>query len=93
MISTNTTHEVHIDPGRKIVVKRFRSWSRSEPVREWTALTLLAEFAPGLAPVPVHADLSGDSPTLTMALRRTVPSQVRRQASIAQRIECLTTNQ
>jgi Ser/Thr protein kinase RdoA (MazF antagonist) len=60
------THEVRIDPGR-VVVKRFRSWSRSEPVREWTALTLLAEFAPGLAPVPVSADLSGDPPTLTMS--------------------------
>jgi aminoglycoside phosphotransferase len=61
------THEVRIDQGSGIVVKRFRSWSRSEPVREWTALTLLAEFAPGLAPVPVSADLSGDPPTITMS--------------------------
>jgi hypothetical protein len=43
------------------------SWSRSEPVREWTALTLLAESAPGLAPIPITADLSGDPPTLTMS--------------------------
>ena len=66
MISKGTTHHVHIDPGSGLVVKRFRSWSRSEPVREWTALTLLAEFAPGLAPAPVSADLSCNSPTLTM---------------------------
>ncbi len=32
-----------------MVVKRFRSWDRREPVREWTALILLAESAPGLA--------------------------------------------
>jgi aminoglycoside phosphotransferase (APT) family kinase protein len=67
VIRKGTTHEVCIDPGGGIVVKRFLSWSRSEPVREWTALTLLAESAPGLAPVPVRADLSGDSPTLTMS--------------------------
>jgi aminoglycoside phosphotransferase (APT) family kinase protein len=67
VIRKGTTHEVCIDPGGGIVVKRFRSWSRSEPVREWTALTLLAESAPGLAPVPVRADLGGDPPTLTMS--------------------------
>jgi aminoglycoside phosphotransferase (APT) family kinase protein len=67
VIRKGTTHEVRIDPGGGIVVKRFRSWSRSEPVREWTALTLLAESAPGLAPVPVRADLGGDPPTLTMS--------------------------
>ena len=67
MIRKSTTHEVCIDPESGIVVKRFRSWSRSEPVREWTALTLLAESAPGLAPSPVHADLGGHPPTLTMS--------------------------
>ncbi len=67
MIRKGTTHEVRIDPCSRIVAKRFRSWSRGEPVREWTALTLLATFAPGLAPVPISADLSGDCPTLTMS--------------------------
>jgi hypothetical protein len=68
VISKVTTHEVSsIDPGSGIVVKRFRSSSRGEPVREWTALTLLAELAPGLAPVPVSADLCGDPPTLAMS--------------------------
>lgn len=67
MIRKGTTHEVRIDQDSGIVVKHFRSWARSEPAREWTALTLLAQFAPGLAPAPVCADLSGDPPTLTMS--------------------------
>ena len=48
-----------MDAGRGVVVKRFRSRARREPVREWTALVLLAEFAPGLAAAPVRADLGG----------------------------------
>jgi Ser/Thr protein kinase RdoA (MazF antagonist) len=67
VIRKGTTHQVWIDPESRIVVKRFRSWSRSEPLREWTALTLLAESAPGLAPAPVRADLGGEPPTLTMS--------------------------
>jgi hypothetical protein len=67
LINKSTTHEVRIDPVSGNVVKRFRSWSRGEPVREWTALALLAELAPGLAPVPVSADLSGDYPTIAMS--------------------------
>jgi hypothetical protein len=50
-----------------VVVKRFRSWERREPVREWTALVLLAEFAPGLAPAPVRADLAADPPVVEMS--------------------------
>ena len=57
-----TTHEVCIDKDRRQVVKRFRSWDRGEPAREWAALTLLAESAPGLAPAPLRADLDGDPP-------------------------------
>ena len=60
-MNKSATHEVRLDPVSGDVVKRFRSWSRGEPVREWTALTLLAELAPRLAPLPVSADLSGDS--------------------------------
>jgi hypothetical protein len=68
VIRNATTHDVRIDRSREIVVKRFLSSRRGEPVREWTALTLLAAFAPGLAPAPVSADLTGDPPTLTMSL-------------------------
>jgi aminoglycoside phosphotransferase (APT) family kinase protein len=68
VIRNGATHDVRIDRSRGIVVKRFLSRRRSEPVREWTTLTLLAKFAPGLAPIPIGADLNGDSPALTMSL-------------------------
>jgi aminoglycoside phosphotransferase len=68
VIEKDSTHEVRIDPGRGLVVKRFRSSHRGEPVREWTALSLLARFAPGLAPAPVSADLHADPPVVTMSL-------------------------
>jgi hypothetical protein len=67
LIKNGTTHEVRIDPGLGLVVKRFRSGSRNEPVREWAALSLLAKFAPGLAPAPVSADLDSDGPVVTMS--------------------------
>jgi Ser/Thr protein kinase RdoA (MazF antagonist) len=67
VISHGTTHDVRIDRSGKIVVKRFRSRGRSEPAREWAALTLLAEFAPGLAPAPLSADLDSDPPALMMS--------------------------
>jgi hypothetical protein len=56
-----------------VVVKRFRSWDRREPVREWTALVLLAEFAPGLAAAPVRADLAADPPVIEMPRLPGVP--------------------
>jgi aminoglycoside phosphotransferase (APT) family kinase protein len=62
-----TTHEVCIDQDEGLVVKRFRPWDRGEPAREWAALTLLAESAPGLAPAPVRADLDGDPPAIVMS--------------------------
>jgi hypothetical protein len=49
------------------VVKRFRSWTRDEPRREWQALTLLARYAPGLAPEPIRADLTADPPEVVMS--------------------------
>ena len=64
----NDTHEVRIDRDRGLVVKRFRSAHRGEPVREWTALQLLARLAPGLAPAPVSADLDSAFPVITMSL-------------------------
>jgi aminoglycoside phosphotransferase len=62
------THEVRIDRRRGLVVKRFRSTDRREPVREWTALSLLARFAPRLAPAPVNAHLTSDVAVITMSL-------------------------
>lgn len=77
-----------------VVVKRFRSWGRGEPQREWRALTLLAEHAPGLAPQPLKADLEGDPPTVVMSrlagvpLRGTVVSG-RRAAALAEALATL----
>jgi hypothetical protein len=59
--------------GRGVVTKRFRSWDRREPAREWTALTLLAEYAPGLAATPVRADLTADPPAIEMSRLSGVP--------------------
>src|SRR5512146_283098 len=68
------THEVTVDAGRGVVCKRYRSWSRGEPAREWAALTLLAVFAPGLAPTPLRAALQADPPEIVMSfVRGTVP--------------------
>lgn len=50
-----------------VVVKRFRSWARGEPRREWRALGLLARYAPGLAPAPVHAALDAGPPVVVMS--------------------------
>jgi hypothetical protein len=60
-----STHAVEV--GATTVVKRFRRWDQDEHRREWRALALLAEHAPGLAPTPVRADLDADPPSVTMA--------------------------
>ncbi|MBO2455349.1 aminoglycoside phosphotransferase family protein [Actinomadura barringtoniae] len=58
------THDLQF--GATTVTKRFTSWERGEPAREWQALQLLAGHAPGLAPAPVRADLSAVPPAVTM---------------------------
>lgn len=67
MTGRRATHDISVDLDRGLVVKRFRSWDRGEPAREWTALTLLTEFAPNLAPAPIHADLDGVPPAIAMS--------------------------
>jgi Ser/Thr protein kinase RdoA (MazF antagonist) len=59
------THDV--DLGRHDVVKRFRLWARDEHRREWRALTLLAAYAPGLAPTPLGCDLDSAPPHIRMS--------------------------
>lgn len=49
------------------MVKRYTSWGRGEPRREWAALTLLAEHAPDLAPAPVEAALDAHPPMIVMS--------------------------
>ena len=57
-----------MDPGRRVIIKRFVQAQRDEADREWRALTLLAEHAPGLAPEPILADLAGNPPVIEMSL-------------------------
>jgi len=66
-----STHDVELGPDQ--VIKPFRCWDRGEPAREWGALLLLNEFAPGLAPAPLEVDLAGDPPQVTMSRRPGVP--------------------
>jgi aminoglycoside phosphotransferase len=61
----HTTHDIIMDGG--VVIKRFRSWARNEPAREWAALRLLADRADGLAPRPLSASLDADPPVITMS--------------------------
>ncbi|TDE48461.1 aminoglycoside phosphotransferase family protein [Nonomuraea mesophila] len=49
------------------MVKRYRSWEREEPAREWEALNVLAAYAPGLAPAPLRAALDATPPSVTMS--------------------------
>jgi len=58
---------VSIDPEHGVVTKRFRSWARNEPAREWRALCLLAKSAPGLAAQPLSADLDSHPPAIRMS--------------------------
>jgi hypothetical protein len=59
------THHVHVR--RDVVLKTFKSWDRQEHVREWDALVLLSEYAPGLAPMPLAEELNADPPTVHMS--------------------------
>jgi Ser/Thr protein kinase RdoA (MazF antagonist) len=62
------THQLSVDPERGVVIKRFVQYGRGEPAREWRALVLLAEHAPGLAPEPLWADLDAEQPVVEMSL-------------------------
>jgi len=65
------THDLEI--GDHEVVKRYRSWERSEPDREWAALTLLHRCSPGLAPEPFEYRSDRGMPTLVMSRVPGVP--------------------
>jgi hypothetical protein len=56
-----------LDIGDDQVVKRYRSSDRGEHLREWQALTLLAGYAPDLAPAPLSADLTSVPPYVRMS--------------------------
>jgi Ser/Thr protein kinase RdoA (MazF antagonist) len=64
------THKLTFAAGT--VTKRYTSWDRGEPRREWAALKHIHRHAPDLVPQPVAADLTGVPPTVTMTI---VPGQ------------------
>jgi hypothetical protein len=59
-----STHDVVLGGTR--VVKRYRSWSRGEPDREWAGLSLIQRFAPGIAPQPLERRTEGGVPAIVM---------------------------
>jgi aminoglycoside phosphotransferase (APT) family kinase protein len=59
-----STHDVTL--GQRRVVKRYRSWARGEPDREWAGLTLLHRTAPGLAPEPLERRVEDGAPVVVM---------------------------
>jgi aminoglycoside phosphotransferase (APT) family kinase protein len=66
-----STHDVSV--GATTVVKRYRSWDRGEPDREWHALSLLHEHCPGLAPEPIAFTSQAGTPAITMTRVPGVP--------------------
>ncbi len=60
-----STHEVML--GVDQVEKRYLSWDRDEPTREWDALTRLHRSVPGLAPKPLNRHLDGPHPVVVMS--------------------------
>ncbi|MFJ4919468.1 phosphotransferase family protein [Streptomyces sp. NPDC088725] len=60
-----STHTVELR--RATVVKRFRPGSGAEHAREWRALTLLARYAPDLAPAPLRSEPDAARPTVVMS--------------------------
>lgn len=73
MIEAHRTH--HLTIAAQTVRKRYVSWNRGEPDREWAALTLLAEHAPHLAPVPIDRTVDDGRPVVVMSrLRGATPA-------------------
>ncbi len=64
-----SSHDVTIEG--EVVRKRYGRASRGEPAREWAALVLLEEHAPGLAPQPLARE--PDPPVVVMSRVEGVP--------------------
>jgi len=68
LLTQASTHQLSLaSDNPQLVVKRYVSSAHREPQREWRALHLLQEYAPGLAPEPVCADLSADRAVVVMS--------------------------
>ena len=64
-MAIESTHEISVR--ERTVVKRFRHGCGAEATREWRALSLLHEHAPGLAPRPIGASLDEQQPEIVMS--------------------------
>jgi len=62
-----------VNLGDSNVVKRYRSWDRGEPEREWGALTLLHHHCPGLAPEPLTFSRENGTPVIVMSRLPGIP--------------------
>jgi Ser/Thr protein kinase RdoA (MazF antagonist) len=60
------THELTF--AANSVTKRYTSWDRGEPGREWAALRHIHRHAPDLVPQPIASDLDAVPPTVTMSI-------------------------
>lgn len=60
-----STHRLHIVDG--VVEKRYLSWERGEPDREWDSLVLLDRVRPDLAPRPVERRWDDGVPVVVMS--------------------------
>jgi aminoglycoside phosphotransferase len=68
---TQGTHDVQTRAD--VVIKTYRPGSQDAARREWRALTLLAAYAPGLAPAPIRSELSAEPASVTMSRLAGVP--------------------
>jgi hypothetical protein len=59
-----STHSLTFTADR--VVKRYRSWDRGEPDREWSGLGLLHQHAPGASPQPLRRCAEDGAPVIEM---------------------------
>jgi hypothetical protein len=80
-----STHDVVLSETR--VVKRYRSWGRGEPDREWAGLSLIHRFAPGIAPRPLERRAEGGLPALVMTR---VPGRPLGEARLGRGVACGT---
>jgi Phosphotransferase enzyme family len=59
-----STHQLTLTRDR--VVKRFRSWDKGEPEREWAGLQVLHRYAPGPAQQPLQRRAEDGAPVIVM---------------------------
>ncbi|MFE0380419.1 phosphotransferase family protein [Streptomyces inhibens] len=79
------THAIEMTADR--VIKRFPRKDGGRAEREWRALSLLATYAPGLAPEPREADLAAVEPVVVMS--RLAGAPLRGAAVEGKKIEAL----